>query len=51
MKRANGDKGKRLWTKETANQYIGRVNTHQQVMGLTYWSASDFLAGPKPAKK
>jgi len=51
MKRAHGDKGKRSWTKEAANQYVGRVNTKQQQMGLTYWSAMDFLAGPKLAKK
>jgi hypothetical protein len=34
----------RSWTKVSAMTYIGQVNRGENVMGLTFWSASDFLA-------
>jgi hypothetical protein len=34
----------RSWTKVSALAYIGKVNRGDQMMGLTFWSASDFLA-------
>jgi hypothetical protein len=34
----------RSWTKVSALAYIGRVNRGDQMMGLTFLSASDFMA-------
>jgi hypothetical protein len=33
----------RTWTQATASAYIGRVNRGEQMFGLTYWSAIDFM--------
>ena len=33
----------RAWTKATVQAYMSRVNFGELPMGLTYWSAADFL--------
>lgn len=33
----------RAWTKATAQAYMSLVNVGTLPMGLTYWSAADFL--------
>ncbi len=43
----------RSWTQATASAYIGRVNRNEQMFGLTYRSAIDFIGnqGHSPKMK
>lgn len=34
---------KRKWTKQSATNYIERVDKSKGIRGLTYWSAIDYL--------
>jgi hypothetical protein len=39
----------KLWTLDTAAQHMLRVKSGKKVMGLSYWSAYDFLKKHSPA--
>jgi hypothetical protein len=45
------DRKFRAWTKATALAYMGAVNRGHLSLGLTYWSASDFLGKFKHSPK
>lgn len=38
-----GGKMKRKWTKQSAEEYVEKIKKNKAKMGLTYWSAIDYL--------
>ena len=38
-----GGKMKRKWTKQSAEVYVEKIKKNKAKMGLTYWSAVDYL--------
>lgn len=34
---------KRKWTKQSAEEYVEKIKKKKAKMGLTYWSAIDYL--------